>query len=403
MNIWEEILKNQDYLIRMRRHFHQNPELGWKEYRTAEMIRNELTTFHIPFCTVGETGTVAVLKGTQETPVIGLRCDIDALPIEEMGEKPYTSMEKGRMHACGHDSHIAMLLTAAKVLSEHRDELACTVKFIFQPAEEVATGSRSGAKEILASGLVDDLSTVCGMHIFPTIDTGKISVDPGPRFTSASILKLQIIGKSGHGAMPHLSVDPIYTACKVVDALQGIVSRETDPREAAVISICSFRCGQASNIIDETAYLEGTIRTFAPELQAAIPQQIERVVAGVCSACRAQYKLEIDNNYPVTSNDAACSKLAAEAVAELWGEEALCEYSKTPGGEDFSYFLQRFPGVFAFVGCRNEKKDCVYPLHHNLFNLDEDAMLYGAAFYVLYTLKAQDAFQCDSPRISRNE
>lgn len=393
MHVWEEIQKNRDYLIGMRRHFHENPELGWKEYRTAETIRSELANFQIPFFPVGETGTVAILKGAKEQPVIGLRCDIDALPIEEMREKPFRSKVKGQMHACGHDAHIAMLLTAAKVLAAHRDELNCTVKFIFQPAEEVATGEKSGAKDIVNSGLVDDLTTVCGMHIFPTIDAGKISVDPGPRFTSAAILRLQIIGKSGHGAMPHLSVDPIYTACKVVDALQGIVSRETDPRETAVISICSFHCGSASNVIGDTAYLEGTIRTFAPKLQKELPQQIERVVAGVCAACRAEYRLEIDNNYPVTINDPACSALAKKAVTKLLGEDAVCEYLKTPGGEDFSYFLQRFPGVYAFVGCRNPEKDCVYPLHHNLFDLDEEAMCGGAALYVQYTLEAQEAFR----------
>ena len=393
MNVMNEILKNKDYLIRMRRHFHQNPELGWKEYQTAETIRRELTSFGIPFSTVGETGTVAVLKGKQDRPVIGLRCDIDALPITEMNEKPHKSQVDGQMHACGHDSHIAMLLTAAKVLSEHRDELNCTVKFIFQPAEEIATGVKSGAKDILDSGLVDDLSTVCGMHIFPTIDSGLISVDEGPRFTSAAILKIRIIGKSGHGAMPHFTIDPIYVACKVVDALQSIVSRETNPNETVVISICSFHCGKASNVIDEVATLTGTIRTFNSELREKIPQMIERIVANTCAAFRAQYELEIDNNYPVTINDARCSRLAEQSVTKVLGDQALVKYEKMPGGEDFSYFLQRFPGVYAFVGCRNTEKDCVYSLHHNLFDLDEDAMQNGAAFYVQYTLDAQEVFQ----------
>jgi amidohydrolase len=393
MNVMDEVLKNKDYLIRMRRHFHQNPELGWKEYQTAETIRNELTSFHIPFSTVGDTGTVAVLKGKQNQPIIGLRCDIDALPITEVKEKSYKSKINGQMHACGHDSHIAMLLTAAKVLSEHRDELNCTVKFIFQPAEEVATGEKSGAKDILASGLVEDLSTVCGMHILPTIDSGMISVDEGPRFTSAAILKIRIIGKAGHGAMPHFSIDPIYVACKVVDALQSIVSRETNPSETVVISICSFHCGKASNVIDKVAYLEGTIRTFNPELREKIPQMIERIVANTCAAYRAQYELEIDNNYPVTINDARCSKLAEKSVVQILGEKSLAKYPKTPGGEDFAYFLQRYPGVYAFTGCRNPEKDCVYSLHHNMFDLDEDAMQNGAAFYIQYTLDAQEAFK----------
>lgn len=392
MNVMDEMLKNKDYLIRMRRHFHQNPELGWKEYQTAETIRKELTSFEIPFSTVGDTGTVAVLKGKQDQPVIGLRCDIDALPITEMRANDFQSTTAGQMHACGHDSHIAMLLTAAKVLSEHRDELNCTVKFIFQPAEEVATGEKAGAKDILESGLVDDLSTVLGMHITPTLNSGMISVDAGPRFTSASKLKIRVIGKSGHGAMPHLSIDPIYVACKVVDALQSIVSREVNPSETVVVSICSIHCGTASNVIDETAFLEGTIRTFRPELGQAVPQMIERIVANTCAAFRAGYEVEIDNNYPVTINDARCSAIAEKSVAKTLGDQSIAKLAGTPGGEDFSYFLQRYPGIYAFVGCRNPEKDCVYPLHHNMFDLDEDAMLGGAALYVQYALDAQEAF-----------
>lgn len=392
MDVWAEIQKYKDYTVSMRRYFHRHPELGWNEFHTAEVIRRELGSFGIPYVTVGETGTVGVLAGRPGLPVIGLRCDIDALPIEEQCESDYRSEVPGRMHACGHDSHIAMLLTAARILAEHRNELDCTVKFFFQPAEEVATGKKSGAKDLLASGLADDLTTVCGLHIFPMLDTGKISVEAGPRFTAAAILKLAITGKSGHGAMPQHSIDPIYVACKVVDALQSIASRETDPREAVVVSICSFRCGNASNIIDETAYLQGTIRTFSPELQEKLPGMIERIVAGTCSAYRATYELDIDNNYPVTINDACCADLARQAVVELCGEEAVGEYPKTPGGEDFSYFLQRSPGVYAFVGCRNEEKDCVYPLHHRKFDIDEDGMQYGAGFLVQYTLKAQQAF-----------
>jgi amidohydrolase len=257
----------------------------------------------------------------------------------------------------------------------------------------VATGEKSGAKDILDSGLVDDLSTVCGMHITPTLDSGMISVDAGPRFTSASKLKIRVIGKSGHGAMPHLSIDPIYVACKVVDALQSIVSREINPSETVVVSICSFHCGKASNVIDETAFLEGTIRTFDPELREKIPQMIERIVANTCAAFRAGYELEIDNNYPVTINDARCSRIAEKSITQILGDQSIAKLPGMPGGEDFSYFLQRYPGVYAFVGSRNPLKDCVYPLHHNMFDVDEDAMQNGAALYVQYTLDAQEAFQ----------
>lgn len=384
MNVMDCVQEKKEYLTGLRRWFHQYPELGFKEFKTAERIRQELDDMGIPYETVG-TGTVAVLRGKKETPVIGLRCDEDALPIAEARELPFKSKHEGCMHACGHDSHITMLLGAARILSEHREELECTVKFIFQPAEELF----SGAKKMLESGLLDDVDTFCGMHIFPYIQTGKISVEEGPRYTSADSMKIKIIGKSGHGAMPQFSVDPIYVGCQVVNALQSIVSRETDPVETCVVSICKFHCGTLFNVIEEAAELEGTVRTFSPGLRERLPELIERVVKNTCRAFRADYEFEYIFGAPATINDSHYSRVAAESVKKILGDEGLTLYTKTPGGEDFAYMLERRPGIYAFVGCRNEEKDQCYPLHHNRFDLDEEGMLNGCAFYVQYAMDVQ--------------
>ena len=388
MKVIEEVKKYQDYAVSMRREFHKHPELSLKEVETAKRIRAELTKMEIPYEEVAGTGTIATLKGKKEHPVIGLRCDIDALPIHEVKDLSFRSENEGVMHACGHDGHISMLLTAAKVLSEHRDELECTVKFIFQPAEE----NMNGAKKVLASGKVGKLDTVAGMHIFPQLPCGTISVDPGPRYTSAAFMNIKIIGKSGHGAMPQYAVDPIYVGAKVVDALQSIASRETSPMDTVVVSICTFHSGTMANIFAETAELSGTVRTFNPQLQKELPGMIERVIKNTCEAYRASYEFDYYADIPATINDERCSEIAAGSVRKILGEEGLIKFAGTPGGEDFAYFLEQFPGVYAFVGCRNEEKDCCYSLHHERFDLDEDALVNGAAFYVQYTLDAQSQF-----------
>ena len=233
---------------------------------------------------------------------------------------------------------------------------------------------------------------IAGMHIFPKLPAGTISVDPGPRYTSAGFMKIKIIGKSGHGAMPESAVDPIYVGAKVVDALQSITSREVNPNDTVVVSICTFHCGTLPNIIAESAELTGTVRTFNPKLQKQLPGIIERIIKGTCEAYRATYEFDYYIDIPATITDDRCSQISQRAVENSIGKEHLIQFPGTPGGEDFSYFLERTPGVYAFVGCRTPENDCVYELHSDKFNLDEDSMLNGAAFYVQYTLEAQREF-----------
>ena len=217
-------------------------------------------------------------------------------------------------------------------------------------------------------------------------------MDPGPRYTSASFMNIKIIGKSGHGAMPQYAVDPIYVGAKVVDALQSIASRETSPMDTVVVSICTFHSGTMANVFAETAELSGTVRTFNPKLQKELPGMIERIIKSTCEAYRAEYEFDYYSDIPATINDEYCSGIAAESVRKILGDKGLVKYAGTPGGEDFSYFLEKFPGVYAFVGCRNESKDCCYSLHNERFDLDEDALVNGAAFYVQYVLDAQEKF-----------
>ncbi len=391
MNVMDEVNKYRDYAVNMRREFHRHPELSWQEIHTARRIREELKHMGIPYVETAGTGTIATIKGKKGHPLIGLRCDIDALPIQEVKTLPFRSENQGVMHACGHDGHISMLLTAAHVLAEHQDELECTVKLIFQPAEE----HTDGALKVLDSGQLGKLDTVAGMHLLPMLECGTISVDPGPRYTSASFMRIKIIGKSGHGAMPHFAVDPIYVGAKVVDALQSITSRETSPMDTVVVSICTFHSGTLANVFAETAELSGTVRTFNPKLQKELPGMIERIIKHTCETYRAGYEFDYYSDIPATINDKRCSEIAAGSVKKILGEKGLVNYAGTPGGEDFAYFLERFPGIYAFVGCRNEAKDCCYSLHHERFDLDEDALVYGAAFYVQYLLDAQKEFADD--------
>lgn len=377
---------DKEYIISLRRKFHSYPELSWQEFETSKMIKEELQKLDIPYIGVATTGVIGVITGKSNTPIIGLRCDIDALPIQEIRELEFKSKNEGVMHACGHDGHIAMLLGAAKFLKENCDKLNCTVKLIFQPAEE----NFQGAREILNTGLLDDVDTFVGMHIFPYLPTGTISTEEGPRYTSADFIKIKIIGKSGHGAMPQFAIDPIYIGSQVVNALQSIVSRECNPNETCVVSICTFHSGTLPNIFEESAELSGTVRTFSPELRKELPEKIERIIKNITQSFRATYEFEYIHGPAATINDKKFSQIASETVKKILGEEGLTTYTKTPGGEDFALMLEKKPGVYAFVGCRNEKNDQCYSLHHQLFDIDEESLIYGSAFYSQYVLDVQN-------------
>ena len=378
--------ENKEYIFGLRRYFHKNPELSWEEINTTKKIAEELDKLGISYNFLPKTGLVATIKGNKERPIIGLRADIDALPVKEGRDCEFKSEVEGKMHACGHDSHISMLLGAAKILSENKEKLDCTVRLIFQPAEEVI----QGAKTLLDVDEVMTCDNLMAIHIFPYLPVGTISVEEGPRFTSADTIKIKIIGKGGHGSMPHQTVDPIMVSGNLISNIQTIASREINPNETCVVSICTVHAGTLSNIIPNEVELTGTVRTFNPKVREQLPGIIERIIKNTCSTFRANYEYEFVYGTPATINEGKSSARAERAVKKILGEKGLVKYEKTPGGEDFAWLLEKIPGYLAFVGCRNEEKDFIYPLHHEKFGIDEDAMINGTALFVQYVLETQN-------------
>lgn len=387
MNAFKEAKNIEEYVIEMRRYFHKHPEMSWKEVSTSNKICEELDKMNIPYTRVCDTGVIGVIEGNKKRPVIGIRADIDALPIMEETDLEFKSVNDGVMHACGHDSHIAMLLGAAKILSDHKDELDCTVKLLFQPAEEFIMDS--GAKHMILVDEMKDIDNIVASHIWGNLDAGTISVDVGPRMSSADTFKIEIKGKGGHGAMPADAIDPIVASSILVSSLQTLVSRELPPMEPCVISVCSFNSGSAANVIPDVAVLEGTTRSFNNEIRESYPEKLERVIKNTCETFRTDYNFEYYPGTPATINEENSSALAQDAVRKILGEEGLVKADPSMGGEDFAKMLAKIPGCIAFIGTRNVEKGKVYSIHNPKFDIDESVMKNGVAFFVQYVLDMQ--------------
>ncbi len=378
-NLTELMQKYGDFQVTMRRHFHQHPEVSGKEYETSRRVQEELARAGIPFVQVGlETGIVATIKGAHPGKTFMLRGDMDALEVLELTDCPFASENKGVMHACGHDCHTSMLLTAALMLNDIKDELHGTVKLFFQPAEETARG----AKAMIEGGALDGVDACFGMHVWSDIPAGKVSLEPGPRMASGDLFKIHVKGKGGHGAQPHLCVDAVVVGAAIVQNLQSIVSRETPPTETAVVSTGIFQSGTRFNVIAETAYLEGTTRCFNPEIRAKFPEQITRIAGETARAFGATAEVEYIPHVPPTVNDAHINALALSAAESIFGEGCEAQYGRTMGGEDFAYFTEKVPGAMCFLGVRNAELDAVYPQHSGKYKVDESVLVKGAALYV---------------------
>lgn len=388
MNVLEEVKKIEDYMIEMRRYFHQNAELSWKEFKTADKIAEELDKMEIPYTRVCGTGIIGTIEGNKEKPIIGIRADIDALPIIEETGLEFKSLDENVMHACGHDSHMAMLLGAAKVLNDNRDKLNCTVKLIFQPAEEYINDS--GAKHLVLLDEIKEIDNIVAAHIWPYIETGKVSVEAGPRLSSADTFEIKVSGKGGHGGIPDQAVDPIVVAASLVNNLQSLVSREIPSKEPCVVSICSINSGNSANVIPDFAILEGTTRTFNNDIRNSLPKKIERIISNTCKAFRADYEFIYHEGTPPTINEEESSKIAEESVIKALGEDALIKHDPSMIGEDFAKLLGIIPGCLAFVGTRNEEEGKIYPNHNPKFDIDECSMKYGSAFFIEYVLNMQN-------------
>ena len=375
-------------MIKTRRAVHQKPELSYHEVATAKLVADRLESLGIKVRRgVGGTGVVGVLKGAKKGRVVGLRADMDALPVDETSDVEFKSKVKGVMHACGHDTHVAMLLAAARILSEHRDELHGTVKFLFQPAEE--HGGRGGAKPMIEDGAMKDpkVDYVFGLHIGDTYRSGELAVKPGAIMAAPDSFKIRVVGKGGHGAYPHETVDPVYIAAQVILALQGVSGRMIDPVQPFVVSVCSVHAGTKDNIIPDDALLEGTIRTLDKETRRRAKSKVGDVVAAVAKAFGGRAEVSfMEDAYPVTYNDPKTSEKVAEVLGRIPGAKVkLAE--QVLGGEDFSRFLEEAPGAFYFLGTRNEAKGCVHPNHSSKFKVDEDVLKLGAASLAMLAME----------------
>jgi amidohydrolase len=385
INFKEHAQEIHDELIEIRRWFHMHPELSFEEVETgkkiAEILRNQGIEVKEQ---VGKTGLVGILKGGKPGKVVGLRADIDALPITEINEVSYKSTVEGKMHACGHDSHMTSLIGAAMLLSKVRDQIPGTVKFIFEPAEEI----NQGAKAMIADGALKhpDVDAIYGLHNSPNIDAEKVGVKEGPLMAAVDTIKIKIHGESGHGAVPHKARDAIVAASSVVMNLQTIVSRKISAFETAVVSIGTFHGGKANNVISESVEMTGTCRTYNPEVRKQLPDLMRNIVEKICEAHHTTGDLEYEFTLPAVMNEEKTASIGKKAVAKIVGEEGVVMPELTGGGEDFALYQEKVPGTFYFLGVRNEEEGIVNEWHSQNFNIDERALWVGAGIY------AQSAF-----------
>lgn len=384
LNFLEETENIEKNMIRTRRKIHQKPELAYHEVATAELVAKRLESIGIETrAEVGGTGVLGVLRGAKRGKVVALRADMDALPVDEQSDVEFKSRVKGVMHACGHDSHVAMLLGAASVLANYRDELHGTVKFLFQPAEE--QGGRGGAKPMIEDGVMENpkVGYVFGLHISNRIPSGSFGIRAGAAMAAPDTFRLRIKGRGGHGSAPHETVDPIYIAAHVILALQGVSARAIDPVKPFVISIGSIHSGTKENIIPDDAILEGTMRTLDNETGKRAKAKVREVARTVSRAFGANCEVAFEEDaYPVLYNDPVVTERVGELLATVPGTRVI-QMEPLLGGEDFSRFLQKAPGTFYYLGTRNPKKGCVYPNHSSKFKVDEDVLKYGAASLAL--------------------
>jgi amidohydrolase len=381
-----EVAQLADSVIELRRTLHQWPELGFQEQRTSALVAERLQALGLEVRTgIAQTGVLGVLRGEREGKTVLLRADMDGLPIEEASGAPYASQNHGVMHACGHDGHTAILLTVAKVLAQRRQQFSGTVKFAFQPAEELPPG---GAKGMIEEGVLENpgVDAAFGLHLWNSLPVGKIGVDEGPIMASVDRFDIVIKGVGGHGAYPHTGVDPIVAGSHVVAALQTVVSREVPPLAPVVVTVGKFQGGTAFNVIPSQAELSGTVRTVDARIRQEMPARLERIVRGITSGLRAEYTFHYAFGYPVTVNDVNKARFARQVAAAVVGDANVVSAGMTMGAEDMSYFLEAVSGCYLRLGSGNPDKGLIHPHHSALFNFDEAALPIGVDLLAQLTL-----------------
>lgn len=385
-------------VIRLRRYFHQHPEVGAHEVETSRYVREQLDAMGVPYRVVeGKrppefadertefigTGLIATISGTAPgaydadgNPVrrVALRTDMDALPIRERTEAPYASQNEGVMHACGHDCHMAMMLGAIRILNGMRDRLRGEVRVIFQPAEEISIGAR----DMIAAGALEGVDALYGAHIWSEVEAGTVSCEPGPRMAFTDWFRIDIEGVSAHGSMPHKGVDAIVIAAEIIDALQVLVSRRTSPFEPVVITVGEVHGGTARNIMAGSAYLTGTVRTWHKGMRERMFDRMERAAGKTAHAFGAKLEFAFEAGNPGVVNDAACAEVARKAVVDVLGEDAVADYEGTLAGEDFAEYQKHVPSVFVFVGTNNPDIGANHPQHSCYYTVDESVLVKGS-------------------------
>jgi amidohydrolase len=371
-------------LVADRREIHMHPELGFQEHQTSAYVQRRLGEIGLPFrAGIATTGVLATIEGTAPSAggrrrTVLLRADMDALPIEERTGATYASLNRGVMHACGHDAHTAVLLGVARLLHERRHELAGTVKLVFQPCEERAPG---GAIKMIEEGVMEEpkVDAAFGLHVTPQLETGQLGYRPGPASAASDRFTVTVVGKGGHAARPNSCVDAVVVAAHLVVALQTLVSREVPPIQPAVVTVGAIHAGDAHNVIPGEAVIRGTVRTYDPELRQQMADRLRRLAEGIARAMRAEAQVEYTFGYPPLVNDPAMTELARAAGAEVVGAKHVVEAEQALGGEDMAYFLQRAPGCFFRLGTGNRARGISFGNHHPKFDLDEAALPIGVA------------------------
>jgi len=382
-NIRELVLGQKEQVIQMRRDLHQIPEPAYTEEKTSAYVADCLKGLGLDVRTgIAKFGVVGLLRTGRPGPTLLIRADMDALPIEEDTGLPFASTHEGAMHACGHDAHVAMVLGAATVLTSIKDRLNGNIKFLFQPAEE----GPGGAKPMIDEGVMQDptVDYSIGCHAWPEIPEGTIGVRSGPFMAAMDRFDLKIIGRGGHGAMPHQCVDALEVATQVMNAFQRIVSRHMDPLEPAVVTVGSFHAGTAFNVIPAEATLSGTTRTFNEEIWHSWEERLEKVIRGVCDSMGAEFEFSFSPGYPPTINDDSMAEVIRRCAREAVGDDRVVTPGQTMGGEDMSFFLQRSKGCYFALGVGNEQYASV---HNSKFNFNEEVLAVGVEMHCRFALE----------------
>ena len=372
-NIHQLVSEHKDLIIKMRRDLHRIPETAYTEKKTSAYVADYLNSLGLEVQTeIAQYGVVGLLKTDRPGPTLMIRADMDALPLKEDTGLDFASEHEGAMHACGHDAHMTMVLGAATVFNKIKNELTGNIKFLFQPAEE----GPGGAEPMVAAGVMENptVDYSIGCHVWPDIPEGTIGVRSGPFLAAMDRFDLKIIGRGGHGAMPHLCTDALEVGTQVVNALQRIASRQTDPLEPTVVTVGTFHAGTAFNIIPGEAVLSGTTRTFNPETWKTWEARLEKVVRGVCESMGVDFELKYSQGYPVTINDDSAAEVVRRCAAKVVGEDRVVEPQKTMGGEDFAFYAQKSKGCFFALGVGREG---AVPVHNPKFDFNEDVLLLG--------------------------